>query len=410
MSALARKRILLVIGGGIAAYKCLDLIRRLRERGAAVTPVMTRAASEFVTPLSVGALAAAKVYSDLFDREDEQDVGHIRLAREHDLVIVAPATADRMARLAGGLADDLAGAVLLATHAPVLMAPAMNPAMWDHPATRRNTETLKADGIRFVGPNKGEMAEKGEAGTGRMAEPLEIVAAAEAIFATAKPTLKAPLAGLSAIVTSGPTHEPIDPVRYIANRSSGRQGHAIAAALRDGGANVTLVSGPVSVPDPEGMMVVHVETAADMLAAVEAALPTDIAVFVAAVADWRVAAESHRKIKKSGDGPPVLSLAENPDILATIGHHAERPGLVIGFAAETDDLLANARRKLERKGADAILANDVSPAGGVMGGAENTIRLVTADGVEEWPTLAKEAAAERLVAWIAERLAPSRQS
>ena len=403
MSGLAGKRILLVIGGGIAAYKCLDLIRRLKERGASVTPVMTRAAAEFVTPLSVGALAASKVYSDLFDREDEQDVGHIRLAREHDLVVVAPATADRMARLASGLADDLAGAILLATRAPILMAPAMNPAMWDHPATRRNLVRLTEDGVGFVGPGKGEMAEKGEAGTGRMAEPLEIIAAVEAILSPKE----RPLTGLSVIVTSGPTHEPIDPVRYIANRSSGRQGHAIAAALRDAGADVTLVSGPVTLPDPQGVSVRHVETAAEMLAAVESALPADIAVFVAAVADWRVAAESSRKIKKTGDGPPTLALAENPDILATIGHHAMRPPLVIGFAAETDDLLANARKKLEKKGADAILANDVSPEGGVMGGSENTIRLVTAEAVEEWPRLAKEAAAERLAGWIAARLGRS---
>ncbi|TFF19801.1 bifunctional phosphopantothenoylcysteine decarboxylase/phosphopantothenate--cysteine ligase CoaBC [Jiella endophytica] len=400
MSTLSDKRILLVIGGGIAAYKSLDLIRRLRERGAAVTPVMTAAAAEFVTPLAVGALAARRVYSDLFDREDEQDVGHIRLAREHDLVIVAPATADRMARLVTGLADDLAGAILLATRAPVLMAPAMNPAMWSHTATRRNHLQLIEDGVRFVGPGKGEMAEKGEAGTGRMAEPLGIVAEVEAILA---PPAR-PLAGRSAIVTSGPTHEPIDPVRYIANRSSGRQGHAIAEALRDAGASVTLVSGPVSLPDPDGMVVRHVETAGQMLGAVEAALPADVAVFVAAVADWRVATESSRKIKKTGEGAPALALAENPDILATIGHHAERPGLVIGFAAETDDLLENARSKLARKGADAILANDVSPAGGVMGGADNTIRLVTAEGVEDWPTLAKSAAAKRLAAWIAARL------
>ena len=404
MSALSGKRVLLIVGGGIAAYKCLDLIRRLRERGAAVTPVMTGAAAQFVTPLSVGALAASRVYSDLFDREDEQDVGHIRLAREHDLVLVAPATADRMARVANGLAEDLAGAILLATRAPVLMAPAMNPAMWDHPATRRNHQRLLDDRIAFVGPGSGEMAEKGEAGTGRMAEPLEIVAAAEALLAPRR----RPLAGLSASVTSGPTHEPIDPVRYIANRSSGRQGHAIAAALRDAGARVTLVSGPVTLADPRDIAVRHVETAAEMLTAVEAALPADIAVFVAAVADWRVAAESSRKIKKTGDGPPALALAENPDILSTVGHHDRRPGLVIGFAAETDDLLANARGKLARKGADAILANDVSSGagigGGVMGGAENTIRLVTAEGVEDWPTLAKEAAATRLADWIAARL------
>ncbi|MBO0661524.1 bifunctional phosphopantothenoylcysteine decarboxylase/phosphopantothenate--cysteine ligase CoaBC [Jiella sp. MQZ9-1] len=400
MSALSQRRVLLVIGGGIAAYKALDLIRRLKERGAAVTPVMTRAAGEFVTPLSVGALAATKVYSDLFDREDEQDVGHIRLAREHDLVIVAPTTADRMAQLANGLADDLAGAVLLATRAPVLMAPAMNPAMWEHPATRRNHQRLLADGVQFVGPDRGEMAERGEAGIGRMAEPLAIVAAAETLVAT----VKRPLQGLLAIVTSGPTHEPIDPVRYIANRSSGRQGHAIAEALRKAGATVTLVSGPVSLPDPDGMSVVHVETADEMRGAVEASLPADIAVFVAAVADWRVASESAQKIKKNGGGPPQLTLAENPDILASIGHHPRRPALVIGFAAETDDLLDNARRKLAKKGADAIFANDVSPAGGVMGGADNTLRLVTADGVEDWPKLAKAEAAARLVAWIVRRM------
>ncbi|MCQ0989429.1 bifunctional phosphopantothenoylcysteine decarboxylase/phosphopantothenate--cysteine ligase CoaBC [Jiella marina] len=400
MSPLSTKRILLIIGGGIAAYKCLDLIRRLRERGASVTPVMTRAAAEFVTPLSVGALAASKVFSDLFDREDEQDVGHIRLAREHDLVIVAPATADRMAQAANGLADDLAAAILLATRAPILMAPAMNPAMWDHPATRRNQARLTADGVRFVGPGVGEMAEKGEAGRGRMAEPLEIVAAADAILSPAA----RPLAGLRAIVTSGPTHEPIDPVRYIANRSSGRQGHAIAEALQRLGVEVTLVSGPVTLPDPTGVTTQKVETAAEMLAAVEAALPADVAVFVAAVADWRVAALSSGKIKKTAEGPPALVLAENPDILATIGHHAERPRLVIGFAAETDDLLKNARGKLERKGADAIVANDVSPAGGVMGGVENTVELVTADDVESWPKMEKTAVAERLADWIAARL------
>ncbi|WP_102960429.1 bifunctional phosphopantothenoylcysteine decarboxylase/phosphopantothenate--cysteine ligase CoaBC [Mangrovicella endophytica] len=397
---LAEKRILLVIGGGIAAYKVLDLIRRLRERGAVVIPVMTRAAAEFVTPLSVGALAAHRVYADLFDREDEQDVGHIRLARGADAVIVAPATADLMAKLAGGHADDLATAILLATRAPVLLAPAMNPAMWAHPATLRNAAALKADGISFVGPAAGEMAESGEAGLGRMAEPLEIVAAVEALTAPAD----RPLAGRHVIVTSGPTHEPIDPVRYIANRSSGRQGHAIAAALARLGARVTLVSGPVSIPDPAGVSVRHVETAREMLAAVEASLPADAAIFVAAVADWRTVAEGDRKIKKTAEGPPVLALTENPDILATIGRGSRRPTLVIGFAAETNDLLANAGAKLQRKGADIIVANDVSAEGGVMGGSENSVHLVTHEGVESWPRMDKQAVADRLAALVAARL------
>ncbi|MEX6506255.1 bifunctional phosphopantothenoylcysteine decarboxylase/phosphopantothenate--cysteine ligase CoaBC [Jiella sp. M17.18] len=405
MSSLSDKRILLVIGGGIAAYKALDLIRRLRERGAIVTPVMTAAAKHFVTPLAVGALSASKLFEDLFDREDEHDVGHIRLARGADAMIVAPATANFMARSAHGAADDLATAVLLATRAPVLMAPAMNPAMWDHPATRRNVAQLAADGVRFVGPKAGEMAESGEAGIGRMAEPLEIVAAAEALFAEGREAPAAgPLAGRRAIVTSGPTHEPIDPVRYIANRSSGRQGHAIAAALAALGAEVTLVSGPVSIPDPAGVAARHVETAREMLAAVEAALPADIAVFVAAVADWRVAAASEAKIKKGDAGPPSLPLAENPDILATIGHAPNRPRLVVGFAAETDNLLQHAAAKLERKGADAIVANDVSAAGGVMGGTANTVHILTREGVEDWPQMDKTEVARRLAAWIAARL------
>ncbi|MCW7544831.1 bifunctional phosphopantothenoylcysteine decarboxylase/phosphopantothenate--cysteine ligase CoaBC [Aurantimonas litoralis] len=400
MSGLSGKRVLLIIGGGIAAYKSLDLIRRLRERGAAVTPVMTASAAEFVTPLAVGALSAAKVFSDLFDREDEHDVGHIRLAREADAILVAPATANLMARAANGLADDLATAILLAARAPILMAPAMNPAMWNHAATRRNHAALIADGARFVGPNAGEMAEAGEAGTGRMAEPTEIADAVEAML---DPRPK-PLAGRRIVVTSGPTHEPIDPVRYIANRSSGRQGHAIAAALAELGAEVTLVSGPVTLPDPAGVTVAHVETAREMLGAVEAALPADAAIFVAAVADWRAEAETARKIKKTGGGPPALALTENPDILATIGHAPDRPKLVVGFAAETDDLLANARGKLSRKGADAIVANDVSAGTGVMGGSANTVHIVTADGVEEWPKMDKTEVARRLAAWVADRL------
>lgn len=400
---LADRRILLVVGGGIAAYKCLDLVRRLRERGAAVTPVMTRSAAEFVTPLSIGALSGTKVYGELFSREDEHDVGHIRLARGADLVIVAPASATRMGRMAAGIGDDLAGAILLATHAPVLLAPAMNPAMWTHPATRRSVATLQGDGVRFVGPNRGEMAESGEAGEGRMAEPLEIVAAAELILVPRE----TPLAGRHVLVTSGPTHEPIDPVRFIANRSSGRQGHAIAESLARLGARVTLVSGPVAIPDPAGVRTVHVETAREMLAASEAALPADAAVFVAAVADWRTAGEAASKIKKRpGEGPPVLATVENPDILRTVGHHPMRPALVVGFAAETDDLLANAAAKLAAKGADMIVANDVS-GGQVMGTTRNAVRLVTREGVETWDEMEKSAVAERLAAVIARRLAGS---
>ena len=399
--SLAGKRILLVISGGIAAYKSLDLIRRLRERGAEVRPVMTAGAREFVTPLAVGALSSGHVYTDLFSREDEQDVGHIRLARDCDLIVVAPATADLMAKMANGLADDLASTVLLATDRPVLVAPAMNPKMWCHAATRRNVETLRRDGLSFVGPNAGEMAEGGEAGLGRMAEPLEIVAAAEDLLDGGRK----PLAGRRAVVTSGPTHEPIDPVRYIANRSSGRQGHAIAAALSKLGADVTLVSGPVTLPDPRGVKVIRVERAEEMLAAVLGALPADIAVMVAAVADWRVATENTEKIKKKpGEGPPPLMLAENPDILKTVGHHEKRPKVVVGFAAETQDVENNGRVKLQKKGADLIVANDVSPETGIMGGTRNSVKLITAAGIEEWPDLSKDEVAGRLAGWIAERL------
>jgi phosphopantothenoylcysteine decarboxylase/phosphopantothenate--cysteine ligase len=403
---LPGKRVLLVIGGGIAAYKALDLIRRLRERGAAVRPVMTAAAREFITPLSVGALAADHVFTDLFDRQDEQDVGHIRLARDADLVVVAPATADLMAKLANGHANDLASAVLLATGRPVLMAPAMNPKMWAHPATRRNRATLEKDGVHFVGPGKGEMAESGEAGEGRMAEPLEIVAAVEALL-DGRPK---PLAGKKIIVTSGPTHEPIDPVRYIANRSSGKQGHAIAAALAKLGADVRLVSGPVTIADPAGVKAVHVETAREMQAAVESLLPADAAVFVAAVADWRTANSAQEKIKKvAGEGPPALQMVENPDILAGVGHHAKRPFLVVGFAAETQAVLENAEAKLRKKGADLIVANDVSHdsgigGSGVMGGERNRVRIVSKAGVEEWPEMTKDEVAEKLAALIAGKL------
>lgn len=399
---LSGKRILLIISGGIAAYKSLDLIRRLRERGASVRPVMTAGAQQFVTPLAVGALSASHVYLDLFSREDEQDVGHIRLARECDLVLVAPATADLMAKMANGHADDLASTILLATDRPVLIAPAMNPKMWAHPATRRNRATLAKDGIRFVGPEAGEMAESGEAGEGRMSEPLSIVAAVENLLAGTP----RPLAGRTAIVTSGPTHEPIDPVRYIANRSSGKQGHAIAAALARLGADVTLVSGPVTIPDPAGVKVVHVERAEEMRDAVLAALPADVAVMVAAVADWRVAAAAGNKIKKKpGEAPPPLQLAENPDILRTVGHHAKRPKLVIGFAAETENVADNGRAKLERKGADFILANDVSPATGIMGGDRNRVKLISAAGNEDWPEMDKDAVADKLAAMVAEVLA-----
>jgi phosphopantothenoylcysteine decarboxylase / phosphopantothenate---cysteine ligase len=398
---LQDKRILLIISGGIAAYKSLDLIRRLRERGAAVRPVMTRAAQEFITPLAVGALSASHVYTDLFSREDEQDVGHIRLARDCDLVLVAPATASRMAKMAHGLADDLAGAVLLATDRPVLMAPAMNPKMWDAPATRRNLAALQGDGIHVIGPKSGEMAESGEAGTGRMAEPLEIVAAVVALLNPGKK----PLAGKRAIVTSGPTHEPIDPVRYIANRSSGKQGHAIAAALAKLGAEVTLVSGPVTIQDPAGVKTIHVETAEEMLTSVLSALPADLAVMVAAVADWRVASSSGQKIKKQpGEAPPPLQLTENPDILKTVGHHEHRPRFVVGFAAETQTVEENGRRKLSAKGADLIVANDVSPQTGIMGGERNRVMLIGETGIETWPDLDKKEVAERLAAVIAERL------
>lgn len=397
--ALKHKRILLIISGGIAAYKSLDLIRRLKERGASVTPVMTAAAREFITPLAVGALSGGHVFTDLFSREEEQDVGHIRLARENDLIVVAPATADLMAKFATGLADDLASAVLLARDCPVLLAPAMNPKMWSAAPTRRNLATLVADGVMTIGPMAGEMAESGEAGTGRMAEPMEIVAAVEGFFDEAPK----PLSGRRAIVTSGPTVEAIDPVRYIANRSSGRQGHAIAAALARLGAEVTLVSGPVNIADPAGLTTVHVESAREMLAAVEAALPADIAVMVAAVSDWRAEDAAPQKMKKKpGEAPPPMKLVENPDILKTVGHHPDRPALVVGFAAETNNVAAYASDKLARKGADMIVANDVSEAG-VMGGSHNRVTLVTKAGAESWPDMAKTEVAARLAAWIAAR-------
>ncbi|MCX8508218.1 MAG: bifunctional phosphopantothenoylcysteine decarboxylase/phosphopantothenate--cysteine ligase CoaBC [Rhodobacteraceae bacterium] len=396
---LAGKHILLIIGGGIAAYKALELIRRLKERGARVTPVLTRAAEEFVTPLSAAALAGTKAYRHLFDLTDEAEMGHIELSRAADLLVVAPATADLMAKMAGGHADDLASTLLLATDKRVLLAPAMNVRMWQHPATQRNIKTLQADGLLFSGPNEGDMA-CGEYGPGRMAEPSEIVAAAEAALS------EGPLKGRHVIVTSGPTHEPIDPVRYIANRSSGAQGAALAAALRDLGARVSFVTGPASVPPPQGVTVVPVETAQEMRAAVEAALPADAAIFAAAVADWRVANASGSKMKKDGSGKaPALEFAENPDILAQVaGMNTGRPQLVVGFAAETEELVAHATAKRARKGCDWIVANDVRPATGIMGGRENAVVLITVEGVEEWPRLPKDEVARRLAARIAAAL------
>ena len=394
---LAGKHVLLIISGGIAAFKALDLIRRLKERGVQVTPVLTRAGAHFVTPLSVSALAGVRVYADLFDLTAEAEMGHIELSRAADLIVVAPATAHIMARMAAGLADDLATTLLLATDKRVLLAPAMNVRMWTHAATQRNLAQLLADGILVVGPNDGDMA-CGEYGPGRMAEPLEIVAAIEQALADG------PLKGVRALVTSGPTHEPIDPVRYIANRSSGAQGTAIAVALAGLGADVTFVTGPAEVPPPGGVRVIRVETAAQMRAAVQTALPADVAVFAAAVADWRVNAAAH-KIKKVKGALPVLSLTENPDILAEVaGMSKGRPRLVIGFAAETEDVLAHATAKRLRKGCDWIVANDVSPGTGIMGGAENAVTLITAQGPESWPRLAKQEVARRLAARIAAAL------
>ncbi|WP_299899070.1 bifunctional phosphopantothenoylcysteine decarboxylase/phosphopantothenate--cysteine ligase CoaBC [uncultured Ruegeria sp.] len=396
---LSSKRILLIIGGGIAAYKSLDLIRRLRERGADVTPVLTRAAEEFVTPLSVSALAGEKVYRDLFDLTDEAEMGHIQLSRSADLIVVAPATADLMGKMAGGLANDLASTLLMATDTPVLCAPAMNVRMWTHPATQRNLKQLQADGVRFVGPNEGDMA-CGEYGPGRMSEPMEIVAAVEAQLSAG------PLAGRRVLVTSGPTHEPIDPVRYIANRSSGAQGAAVARALAELGAEVIFVTGPADVPPPTGVRVVPVETAQQMSDAVDAALPVDAGVFAAAVADWRVASASDKKLKKSRDGLPVLEFAENPDILKRVSRMgANRPPLVVGFAAETDNVVEHATAKRLRKGCDWIVANDVSPATGIMGGSENAVILISDNGAEEWPRMGKDEVARRLAAKISDALA-----
>ena len=400
MTTLTGKRVLLIVAGGIAAYKSLELIRLLRKAGCGVTCVLTRAGAQFVTPLSLQALSESKVYTDLFSLTDESEMGHIQLSRAADLLVVAPATADLLARMTAGMADDLAATVLLATDKPVLVAPAMNVRMWEHAATQANIRTLTHRGVHVVGPDEGAMA-CNEFGAGRLAEPPAILAAIESLLAGPKP-----LAGKHAIVTSGPTHEPIDPVRYIANRSSGRQGHAIAAALAELGARVTLVSGPVTVPDPAGVTVRPVESAREMLEACQAALPADIAVFAAAVADWRVANAAEGKIKKQAGQPaPALELVPNPDILATIAAAGpNRPRLVVGFAAETNDLMENAQAKRLRKNADWIVANDVSPATGIMGGEENAVHILSAEGVEDWPRVKKTEVARRLAEKIAQKL------
>jgi phosphopantothenoylcysteine decarboxylase/phosphopantothenate--cysteine ligase len=397
---LAGKRLLLVISGGIAAYKSLELIRRLRERGVALSVILTRGGAQFVTPLSVAALSEGKVYQDLFSLTEESEMGHIRLSRESDLIVVAPASADLLARLAHGLADDLASTALLAADKPILIAPAMNTMMWAHPATQANIALLKARGVRQIGPEAGDLA-CGEVGGGRMAEPMQVLAAIEAYFTGA-----APLSGRRALVTSGPTHEAIDPVRFIANRSSGKQGHAIAAALARRGATTVLVSGPTAEPDPPGVEVRHIESAEQMLAACQAALPADIAVCAAAVADWRPAASASQKLKKGKAEPAPIALIRNPDILATLSAPGNaRPLIVVGFAAETEDLIANAQMKLAAKGCDLILANDVSATTGTFGGADNTVHLVGPEGVESWPRLSKQDVAERLADKIQQRLA-----
>jgi phosphopantothenoylcysteine decarboxylase/phosphopantothenate--cysteine ligase len=399
---LAGKRVLIVVSGGIAAYKVLELIRRLRERGSAVRCILTRGGAEFVTALSLQALSEDKVYTELFSLTDESEMGHIRLSREADLVLVAPATADILAKMAAGLADDLATTALLATDKSVLVAPAMNAMMWQHAATQANVATLKSRGILTVGPNAGDLA-CGEVGAGRMAEPHEILAAIEGFFAGGAAR---PLKGVKALVTSGPTHEAIDPVRYIANRSSGKQGHAIAAALARLGAATTLVSGPTRLADPPGVSVVAIESAREMLSACQAALPVDVAVCAAAVADWRVGGAAGSKLKKKSGRPPALELVENPDILATLSAAGNaRPRLVVGFAAETEQVVENARAKLKKKGCDWIVANDVSPGTGTFGGDRNTVHVVSAAGVEDWPPLTKDEVAARLAQRIGAHLA-----
>ena len=401
------KRILLIVGGGIAAYKSLELVRRLTERGASVRVILTSGGAEFVTPLSFSVLSGDKTFTDLFDLKDEAEIGHIRLSREADLVVVAPATADLLAKMATGLANDLASTVLLATDKRVLVAPAMNVRMWQHPATRRNVATLRADGIHFVGPDEGEMA-CGEYGPGRMTEPAAI---ADAIARLLSEKQKGPLSGRHVLITSGPTQEPLDPVRYIANRSSGKQGHALARAASEAGARVTLVSGPVTLPDPDGVRVIMVETAREMLDAVLDALPADIAICAAAVADWRATAEAAQKLKKEDGGDVSLTLAQNPDILATIAIPGpQRPDLVIGFAAETENVIDNAMGKRRAKGADWIVANDVSAGTGIMGGDRTTVHLVTGAGAEDWPPMSKDEMAARLLARAAGALSAVRSA
>jgi len=396
---MAGKSVLLVIGGGIAAYKSLELVRRLRDRGFGARAILTKAGSEFVTPLSVSALTGEQVFQDLFSLTGEAQMGHIQLSRSADLIVVAPATADLMAKLANGLANDLASTALLATDKPVLMAPAMNVRMWQQPATQRNLKTLRKDGVIFVGPNDGEMA-CGEYGPGRMAEPEEILAAIETVLAT---HAEGPLAGIKALVTAGPTHEPLDPVRFLANRSSGKQGYAIADALAQAGAETVLVSGPVEIVPPPRVKLLRVETAREMLAACESVLPVDVAVCTAAVADWRPEIAANNKIKKSDAGAPAIKLTANPDILAALSHGPRRPGLVVGFAAETENVVANAVEKRAKKGCDWIVANDVSIAG-VMGGDRNTVHLITASSNESWPELDKREVSIRLAAHIASAL------
>jgi phosphopantothenoylcysteine decarboxylase/phosphopantothenate--cysteine ligase len=401
---LQDKRVLLIIGGGIAAYKALDLIRRLRERGVHLRAILTGAGSQFITPLSVASLTGEKAYTDLFSLTDEAEMGHIRLSREADLVLVVPATADLMASMAHGIARDLATTTLLATDKPVMIAPSMNLQMWAHPATQRNLRTLEADGVLRIGPGSGDLA-CGEVGDGRLAEVMDIVGVVESFFNASARAGERPLAGRRALVTAGPTHEPIDPVRYIANRSSGKQGYAIARALAALGAETTLVSGPTTLPDPAGVFTVRVDSAREMLAACEAALPADVAVCVAAVADWRMADDARQKIKKDGGAPPTLKLVENPDILATLSGRAnDRPLLVVGFAAETENVVSHAQAKRLRKACDWIVANDVSPATGIMGGDENSVHLVTAAGVENWPRASKSEVARLLARRIADHL------
>jgi phosphopantothenoylcysteine decarboxylase/phosphopantothenate--cysteine ligase len=411
ISRVEHKRILLIIGGGIAAYKCLELIRRLRERGVGVRVVMTTAAQQFITPLSVSALTNERVFTELFDLDDESEIGHVRLSRDANVILVAPATADLIAKMANGLANDLASSVLLASDKPPLIAPAMNPRMWLKPATQRNVRQLYADGARFVGPETGEMAERDEAGPGRLAEVPALIEAIEEMTASDRSarthSSTGPLHNRHVVVTSGPTHEPIDPVRYIANRSSGKQGHAIAAAALAAGARVTLICGPVNLPDPAGVETIKVETAAEMLFAAERALPADIAVFCAAVADWRVAQQGTQKIKKQkGEPAPALELVPNPDILRTIAKQKKgRPELVIGFAAETEKVIEHASAKLKRKGCDWIVANDVSAETGIMGGNRNSVHLIREDGHESWPELSKDEVAVALVKEMAREFA-----